>query len=267
MVELAEFGPVLVVDDDPLSRMLLVALLGKMGCVVAVATNGAEAVAAVGQSDYAAIIMDCQMPEMDGYQATRLIRSAEVPPRRVPIIARTASSRTAELQRCLDVGMDDHLAKSSTRTELESVLTHWLVVGSQPPPVGQQSPIAGPALCLDRSPLTAIRARLTELFEGMDADVASLSEQLVSSFLARVPKYLQELTIAAKAGDCSMVMTTAHGLKGAADNLAANAIGSLAGELEVLGEDEDLSDAGRLIAKLEREYSRLRDALAEPLRL
>jgi CheY-like chemotaxis protein len=107
-------------------------LLQKLGCRVDVASNGREAADAVGRIRYDAILMDCQMPELDGYAATRVIRESEANGRRTPIIALTANAVLGDRDLCLACGMDDYLTKPILVKDLHSVLLRWLTLSSIP---------------------------------------------------------------------------------------------------------------------------------------
>ena len=116
----------LIADDHPTNQRLARMLLERLGLTVDLVDNGARAVQAVAEHDYAAVLMDCQMPEMDGYEATRRIRDAEGDRRRTPIIALTANATPADRQRVIDVGMDDFLTKPIRPRELAGALAPWL---------------------------------------------------------------------------------------------------------------------------------------------
>lgn len=119
-------GPhVLLAEDNVVNQMLAQRFLEKLGCSVHVVGNGREAVAAVAQGEYALIFMDCQMPEMDGFEATAAIRQGETGHRRLPIIALTASAMQGDREMCLDAGMDDYVSKPLALDDMERMLRRW----------------------------------------------------------------------------------------------------------------------------------------------
>ena len=131
-------GRVLVVEDHPVNRKIAQRMLAKLGYQVDLAADGHQAVAATRQTTYDAILMDCQMPGMDGFEATRQIRRQEQGRSRTPIIAMTASALAGDRERCLEAGMDDHLPKPVTGASLQRALENWLEPQAAPaeaPPV------------------------------------------------------------------------------------------------------------------------------------
>ncbi len=119
---------VLLVEDDPLNRYLAERFLAQCGCEVVVAENGREAVEQVGREAFAMVFMDCLMPVLDGYQATREIRAAEHPGRRLPIVALTANAMSGDREKCLAAGMDDFVSKPVKRDDLQRVVARWAPV-------------------------------------------------------------------------------------------------------------------------------------------
>jgi len=118
-------GHILLAEDNPVNRKVAIAMLERLGFQVDVATDGAEAVEAARATRYRVILMDCQMPILDGYEATRQIRSLQTDAGRTPILAVTASAMKSDLQRCLAAGMDDCLPKPLTLKSLAAVLDRW----------------------------------------------------------------------------------------------------------------------------------------------
>ena len=227
-------GPVvLLAEDNAVNQAVAVNLLRRRGYRVDVVENGREAVDAVGRGGYAAVLMDCQMPELDGYQATREIRRREAGGRHTPVIAMTAHAMEGDRERCLAAGMDDFLTKPVVPDDLVGALERWISAGSDGGDV------------LDRARLDSLRAGV-----GGDAIVA----RILDTFIARGDETVNAIATAAGAGDAAGVASGAHSLKGSAATIGATAVADLAGGLEELGR------AGRTPAPAEVE--RLRDAFA-----
>jgi two-component system sensor histidine kinase/response regulator len=148
-------GRVLVVEDNEINQMVAVGTITRLGYATDVAANGREAVEAVSRLRYAAVLMDCQMPEMDGFEATREIRRREGGDARVPIIAMTASATDADRQRCLAAGMDDYLAKPVRTESVEAALERWTGEATPAPSQGD-APDPGEDV-LDQSLVEQIR--------------------------------------------------------------------------------------------------------------
>ena len=145
-------GYVLVAEDNPINQLYIVELLKQFGCMCDVVANGEEALAIVQQLRYDLVLMDCQMPEMDGFSATREIRKCEATARlagRIPIIALTANSLKGDRERCLAAGMDEYISKPVEGERLRAVLAKFLSRPSLPPPAtGDGRRPAFPAICL-----------------------------------------------------------------------------------------------------------------------
>ena len=124
----------LLAEDNLVNQRVALAVLKKLGLAAEVAANGREAVEAAQARRYDLILMDCQMPELDGYQATRAIREAEAPEARATILAMTANAMEGDRERCLAAGMDDYLPKPVTLDALREALRRWLPGGTLPSP-------------------------------------------------------------------------------------------------------------------------------------
>jgi signal transduction histidine kinase/DNA-binding response OmpR family regulator/PAS domain-containing protein/HPt (histidine-containing phosphotransfer) domain-containing protein len=238
-------GPrILVADDNIVNQTLTARMLERLGYQPHVVGNGREALTALETTDYAAIVMDCQMPEVDGYEATRRIREREQSTaRHIPIIALTADAMREARDRCRAAGMDDYLLKPIKTEQLGKALEQWVptpaVIGirSDTPPDHSQ-PAAGESFDADRMLISI----------GGDPD---LFKQLLDLFLERYPMMLRDIQDAIRAGDGEKLEYAAHALKGTAGTLCAPDVMSVAGHLETAGRLGDLKDAPGLCKRLE----------------
>jgi two-component system sensor histidine kinase/response regulator len=231
---------VLVVEDNHVNQLVATGILENLGCATDIAHDGAEAVARLLQPhDYAAVLMDCRMPRLDGFDATRAVRAQEPEGRRVPIIAMTASVLEGERERCLAAGMDDFLTKPVDPGDLERVIRTWT---SAPAP--QRLP-APPALV---SPvLDPVRRRM---LEELSKDGITFFDRTAASFQTRVGDQVADIRAAIAANDAYRLQFTAHQLKGSAFNLGLPLVGATAARLEALGEAGRTAGAEDLLDRL-----------------
>jgi signal transduction histidine kinase/CheY-like chemotaxis protein len=215
---------VLVVEDQPVNRELTVAMLHKLGCRSEVAENGRLGVQAVREQRFDLVLMDCQMPEMDGFEAAAAIRldEADRGPR-LPIIALTANAVAGDRERCLAAGMDDYLSKPYTRAQLHDVLGRWLQRAAGPAIGDDTSPAAVPhAPVIDTAAVDSIRA-----IGGDD-----LLARMIDLFKQDAPALLHKLRHAIADGNVDAVCAGAHALKSVSLNLGAFALGDLCKRIE-----------------------------------
>jgi len=249
----------LVADDNETNQMVVVRMLQKLGCQAEVAANGREAVEAAARGSYALVLMDCQMPEMDGFEATRALREAEAARgARTPIIALTANALSGDRERCLQAGMDDYLPKPVRMEDLERVLQKWGRRSEAEPPgrsprPGVPADTAGP---LDEAVLASLR-------EGDPESAAGFLKALVDGFTREAPICIGRLREALEQNDAPRLAEAAHALKGSSAVLGASRMASLCAELQDLGRAGHMDGAAVRIAALEREYRRVEDALKD----
>ena len=266
---------VLLAEDHPISQEVGAALLRRAGYECDVVGTGREALDAVGTRGYDLVLMDCQMPEMDGFEAARAIRSVERAAAggrgRLPIIALTANAVKGDRERCLEAGMDDYISKPLDPKRLyaliESHIARDAPVGvgplAPPPPAAAPADVGGPAGAgVTAGVAEAARAgtpnpppidvpRLLALHQ----DRAFVLE-LVSQFKAQVRRELDLMQRSLVAGDGPATARVAHGLKGSAGFVGAARVQALAAQLESLGVEIDLDQASRVLAELQREIER-----------
>ncbi len=245
---------VLIAEDNEINRTVICALLGKLGLQTAVAHNGREAIEMAAGHDYDAIFMDCLMPEVDGFQATREIREAERD-RRVPIIAMTALSMPGDRERCMTVGMDDYLSKPIRHPALEAAVQRWLPGGERherAPGTGNDSP-ALPAPAAEPVEDVLDQAIVKQLREALPAETRL---QLIDTFEEQHAKCLSEIVGAVGRDDRDEVRRTAHLLKGSSASLGAMRLRRCCERLEHIGRAQDAGVS-------ETQISQVRVAAAE----
>jgi PAS domain S-box-containing protein len=250
---------ILVAEDNPINRQVISAMLRGLGCRADVVHNGREAVERWRQSGYDAILMDCQMPEMSGFEATQVIRNEEQGGR-VPIIAITAQASAEDRERCAHAGMDDHLAKPITRNALKGILGKWLQLESAPPvpPAPRVSPApAGPPV-----PTLAVDvSALDRLVEGLGNGAEPLLAELVELFIAEFPVAMQRLREALGDNALQPVAAEAHRMRSSTGNLAAPALSVLCQRLEHVARAGDGASCLHLVQELEGEFAPVAAAL------
>jgi two-component system, sensor histidine kinase and response regulator len=237
---------VLLAEDNAVNQKLAVRLLEKRGHHVVVASNGREAVVALEKDSYDLVLMDVQMPEMDGIEATLEVRAREqFTKKHQPIVAMTALVMKGDRERCMSAGMDGYLSKPIRPQELDEVLENYVAKQEEAPSV-----IAQLAKPLDNLVNTE------ELLERIDGDRVFLSE-LVELFRKDYPLQLRAAREALLQNNLLVVQRVAHTLKGALANLSAKPASEMAQKLESCGEDIDLAVAESLLAQLECEMDRV----------
>ena len=222
----------LVVEDNPVNMMVMQGVLAKLGYdQLDRATDGAEALEAALHGKHELILMDCQMPKMDGYEVTRRLRAEGV---RTPVIAMTAHVGAGDRERCLAAGMDDYLGKPLEIDKLALMLRQWLSSASD-----QSAAMSDPATVFKY-------ADFLKLMMG-DADLAA---SLVRMFVTNTPGDIGKLQAAIAGGDGAQVRSAAHFIKGAAANLCAPGINAVALEIEQAGMHGDIARAVGLMPRL-----------------
>ncbi len=236
-------GRVLIVEDNTTNQMVAMGLIARVGFDAEVVSNGRQAVEAVAKSNYDAVLMDCNMPVMDGYEATAAIRHMEGDGARVRIIAMTASALAGDRERCLAAGMDDYVAKPVKLRDLERVL----IPGS-----GRSTPAAS---------ATALDGRQLESLRALDGGDGLFLSSVVESFAASSVQALLALTAAVEAGDIDALAREAHRFKGEASTLGAGGVAGVCAALESMRAPLDIHVARQLVARVEREMGLVRATL------
>jgi len=253
-------GTILLVEDNLINQAVALGMLNKLqGYSVTVAGNGVEALDSHARHPFDLILMDCHMPEMDGYAATRRIREAERAShgRRVPIIALTANAMAQDREDCLNAGMDDHLSKPFTKNTLFEMVRRWMPETAAAPETAAESTgrLAGNvAGILDQDVLNQLR-------ELQDADDPDLLSRVMQIYLVESPKLVDRIRHAAQAGDAMEMSRCAHSLKSSSANVGATGLAALCAQLQVAGHDGDLERSRALLARIEAAHVRVQAAL------
>jgi PAS domain S-box-containing protein len=249
-------GHVLVVEDNEVNQLVAVGMLEVLGYTSEVAADGAAAAARAAGGGFDAVLMDLQMPRLDGYAATRLIRQAEPPGVRMPIIALTASATAGEQQRCLQAGMTGFLSKPVGIEALGRVLREQLAGAPAPDPTGPPPGAGAPTLATVPEPTgsgadtpTLDVGRLEELAEMGEA-AFPLIQRAIDNFVDGIGESVAGLRAALSSGSGPELRASAHRLKGSAANLGAMRVAGLALELEQVAESGRIDEAGELVDEL-----------------
>jgi PAS domain S-box-containing protein len=257
---------VLMAEDNGVNQFVARNMLQSLGCEVEIVRNGHEAVLAVQRGGHDIVLMDCQMPVMDGYAATREIRAwerNEPQSRRVPIIALTANALVGAAEACLAAGMDDHLAKPYSRNQLASVMARWL-----PAQVAEGSAeVAADPVARETAPATALDRRALDNIRALESEGGpSILDEVIRIYLDEAPRHLSGLHAAAQIADAAELARIAHAFKSASLNVGATRLGDLCRELERQGKAGEIADATGLVRAIEGQFQSIRPLLVAEAR-
>jgi two-component system, sensor histidine kinase and response regulator len=239
---------VLVAEDNAVNQRVAVGLLTRLGHRADIADDGAEAVERITAGAYDLVLMDMQMPRMDGLQATRLIRALPAPKGATPIIAMTANAMAEDRQRCLTAGMDDFLSKPIDRRKLAEALRRWAPPQESPPP----APVAGRPT--DRPTAIAVTTAATDDDDIPLSDPEAHAElldvleeegfaELITLYFRDLPRLLRRIEETAEAGDLAALSAAAHALKGASRNVGFTRMAHVGGRIEQDAKNAIIADA------------------------
>jgi CheY-like chemotaxis protein/HPt (histidine-containing phosphotransfer) domain-containing protein len=283
---------VLLAEDNPVNQVVGQTMLESIGCSVELVSNGLEAVEALSRNSYDLVFMDCQMPEMDGYRATRLIREREDAQRsedngkisHVPIIALTAHAMQGDREKCLSAGMDDYVPKPFGKVQLRAVLKKWLdgrkshkkkvMVSSSDGKGMPCTPLQASTQSLPDSTLASEQSSSQSVIDQKVLDnIRALQEEgkedllnkIITIFLNDSPERLKELRKAVNSGDASSINRIAHTLKSSCANLGAMNLSSHFKEMEAMGRTNLIEQAPELLSQIEIEFLAAEAALKSEL--
>ena len=272
---------VLVAEDNETNQEVILSMLKKIGCRVEIASNGKEVVEALADSTYHLILMDCQMPVMDGYQATTQIRRLEEQNgsnNRVPIIALTANALEGDKEKCLAAGMDDYLSKPFTQDDILEVLKKWSDdqtvlfardethqkegrhVSDETHPFGKAEEIVeeNTSSPIDYSALNTLK----DLQLEGEPDIV---EKIVQAYLRSSEPIVASMHDALSDNDYEVLRNSAHSLKSGSANVGAHLLSETCKELEMNCKTNTNDDAVELVSTIKTEFYRVKDALIKEL--
>jgi CheY-like chemotaxis protein len=239
---------ILLAEDHPVNQRLAVAILQRWGHSVTVASNGSKAIQAYNGDQFDLLIMDVQMPEMNGLEATRVIRNLEKETgRRIPIIAMTAHAIKGDREHCLAAGMDGYLSKPINAEELFTTIEALFEEGQALTPTREL-------------PSTAPLFNAAKLMDRVGGD-RQLLREVVDLFFRDAEPTVEAMGQALTRADCPELMRVSHRLKGALNNLELRAAAELAARLEHMAETNQLAGAHQLIREIVSNLAQARPAL------
>jgi two-component system sensor histidine kinase/response regulator len=248
---------ILLAEDNRVNQAVATQMLEKMGHSITVANTGTEVLSQLAAGSFDLVLMDVQMPEMDGIEATRRIRNEESSTgAHIPIIAITAHAMKGDRERCLEAGMDGYISKPINKTALLSVIGDAMRPRPDMEMHREWSDGAGPARG------TALRLDTGGLLERLGGD-EGLFHEVIEIFLEEAPKSLERLRAALDAGDGEATERIAHSMKGELGYLGVEEVSQQARELEESGRNGDMERARRILASFEPNISLITDALRE----
>jgi len=261
---------ILLVEDNLVNCEVAVDMLEEMGFVTDVVNNGQEAVDAYDKNQHVLILMDCEMPVMDGFTATEQIRKNEIEMQQVPtpIIALTAHAVTGAKDKCMTSGMDDFLSKPFSMATLQSIMSKWLVIESKVPEVeatsndvdgiakGSLNTNSANTLILDHEIVNRLCSRRKK-------DGSNLANRVVNIYLEQSTQLLDDLTQATQRADVEAVRTISHALKSSSINVGATGLSTLCKEIEHNCEQGQIENT--LVEQVHQAYSDVEKALNDVL--
>ena len=240
-------GRVLLVEDNPVNQAVAVEMLQQLGLETVVAINGREAVDRASIEAFDIILMDCEMPVMDGFEATAVIRDTVAEEERAPIVALTANAVDGDRERCIAAGMQDYLSKPLTMERLHEMLEKWLGTATHE----LTRPFPDP---IDPASLDSIRK-----LQGVGGN--KLVRRVVDLYLSSSSALVENLRTGLEQGDPEVVRQGAHALKSSSQNVGAAALVTLGQELEEMGRSGQIVDSERYMVELNALYPQTVTAL------
>jgi signal transduction histidine kinase/CheY-like chemotaxis protein/HPt (histidine-containing phosphotransfer) domain-containing protein len=250
---------VLLVEDRPINLEVAIRMLERCGCVIETAATGKEAIEKYDSGEFSLIFMDCQMPEMDGFEATAEIRRREAAAgRHTPIIALTASAIAGDRERCIAAGMDDYLSKPVTPRQIAATVAQWL----------------SPSVPEDATPAPSAAVETGGVIDGKVLDSLrrlgrngrpDILRRVIRLYLDSAPGLIAELENAAASADLELLTRASHSLKSSSAYVGALALSRRCGALETMARQGEVTESGGLIGAILDDYRAAAAALSAHL--
>jgi PAS domain S-box-containing protein len=252
---------ILIADDNITNQKVAQGILKKLGLGSDTVANGAEVLKALETIPYTLVLMDVQMPEMDGFEATCRIRDpqSKVVNHHIPVIAMTAHALQGDRERCLEMGMNDYITKPVSSQSLADVLERWLPKDNQNNQKSLAQPGQAEASDVPRKPKQHVFNKQMMLNRCMDDE--DLAHEVIKGFLADIPQQINQLHTSLANGDLVGVARYAHTIKGAAGNVSAEALHGVAQQVEKALQSDNTGFLRETITQVEEEFIRLQHAI------
>jgi PAS domain S-box-containing protein len=249
---------ILLAEDNIVNQKVALRQLEHLGYAADAVANGIEVLEALERIPYDVVLMDCQMPEMDGYEATRQIREREGDSRRTPIIAMTANALEGDRERCLEAGMDDYISKPVKRETLSAAIERWVERKAG----GADSDGSEGFRSIDAGSVSVIDPGVIEELRGLQSPAdPGFFNHLIDLFIEETPHRLAAIRTAIESSNPDALAHEAHALKGSSAHLGATRMDALCEILEAQGRAGSIGGAGAMLSVLEEEFARVRSAL------
>ncbi len=265
---------VLLAEDNTVNQYVARKMFHLMGCPYEIVPNGQLALAAVQGGGFDIVLMDCQMPVLDGYATTRAIREWEATVQgergldrapRIPIVALTANALVGDADLCLNAGMDDHLPKPYTRDQLVATMTRWLpaalieVKNHDVDAVPNQSGVLATApAAMGQAGAVELNQRALDNIRALDPDGSGgVLAEVIGIFVDEAPAHLATLRSAVDGGDAPAIVRVAHAMKSSSHNVGASQLGEMCKQMEQLGKSGDLVAARPMMQAIDMHFRAL----------
>jgi len=233
-------GRVLLVEDNPVNQAVALGMLEELGCDTVVAINGQEAIDHISKEDFDVVLMDCEMPVMDGFAATAVIHDLAKDTNKVPIIALTANAVDGDRERCIAAGMQDYLSKPISVEALHGTLKKWLRAE-------HHGTVSHGLDSIDTASLNNIRK-----LKGVGGD--KMVRRVVDLYLSSSSMLVDDLRVGLLQGNAEAVRQGAHALKSSSQNVGACALATLSQKLEEMGRSGELVETEKYMGELDKLY-------------